>query len=346
VTAGVAATAVAGGLVTRTVLRRRHQDPEALEPLAQLPPERLERVRSLDGTELEVRAAGDPSAPILLFSHGFSLDMTAWHYQWSVLSERFRCVLYDQRSHGRSDRTEHLSVEALGQDLAAVIASVAADGPVVLVGHSMGGMAILALADVRPDLFGTAVSGALFSGSAAAHLLEGAMGSMTDLFRLRLGSLRTAAGRVNRVRKAVLASPTDIGSIIARISQFGPHASPHVVSHVVGLAASAPSEVWTELLTELMRMDLRDAAPLVCVPALIVVGDHDRVTPPAAAVTLCGLLPDARMELLEGAGHIAPLEQHERFNEILEAFAVEVVARSDGGRRKKGSKRAIREGTK
>ena len=104
VTAGIAAGAVAGGMVGRTLLnaRRRRLDPDAHEELSLLPPEDLGPVTSFDGTNLAVRAAGDSSSPILLFVHGFSLDLTTWHYQWTELSERYRCVLFDLRSHGRS----------------------------------------------------------------------------------------------------------------------------------------------------------------------------------------------------------------------------------------------------
>ena len=85
VTAGIAAGAVAGGVIGRTVLNaRRRGAPQADERLSELPPEDLGPVRSFDGTELAVRAAGDPSNPTIVFVHGFSLDMTTWHYQWTA----------------------------------------------------------------------------------------------------------------------------------------------------------------------------------------------------------------------------------------------------------------------
>ena len=55
-----------------------------------------------DGTLIHVRAAGDPSRPALVFAHGFSVDMTTWHYQWKEFSKTYRCLLFDQRGHGRS----------------------------------------------------------------------------------------------------------------------------------------------------------------------------------------------------------------------------------------------------
>ncbi len=339
-TAGIAAGAVATGFVGRAVLvRRRRSDPEAGETLAMLPPEDLGPVASFDGTELAVRASGDPTRPALVFVHGFSLDMTTWHYQWTALSDRFRCVLFDMRSHGRSGKATggDLSLQAMAHDLAAVIETAVPDGPVVLVGHSMGGMTILALAESRPELFGKNVAGVVFVGTASSDLLRGAMGSVTELLRPRLGSLAQVARRVNRLRKAVVASSADVGGVVARVTQFGPDASPHLVNHVVGLAARAPSAVWTDGLAGLMDVDLRHAVQHVRAPALVVVGDHDRVTPPASAMALTAELPDARLEVIEAAGHMAMLEAHEVFNDLLASFAGDLLKpkRRSNGKKKR-----------
>jgi pimeloyl-ACP methyl ester carboxylesterase len=326
-TAGLAAGAVAGGALSRVVLGRRRGDPEQDEILSRLPPEDLGPVESFDGTRLAVRAAGDPQGPSLLFVHGFSLDMTTWHYQWTALSDRFRCVLFDLRSHGRSGGAGPggLSVEAMGRDLSAVLEATVR-GPVILVGHSMGAMSIMAMAGLRSDLFGDPVAGIAFVGSAAAELLRGAMGSVTELLRPRLGTLTQAAARMNRLRRYVLSAPTDVAGLVARVTQFGPNASPHLVNYVVGLAARAPAAVWTEGLADLMEVDLRPSLRRIGVPSLVMVGEHDRVTPPSSAVVMAGELPDAQLAVIEAAGHMAMLERHEEVNRRLSAFAHEALA--------------------
>lgn len=340
VAAGVAVGAFASGVVVRAVLRRKHPDSEAGEPLALLPPEDLGPVASFDGTELAVRAAGDPSQPTLVFVHGFSLDMTTWHYQWTALSSGFRCVLFDLRSHGRSERAASgdLSLSAMGHDICAVVETVVQEGA-ILVGHSMGGMAILAAAESRPDLFGTKIAGAVFAGSAASDLLRGSMGSVMQALRPRIGSIRQVAARVDHLRHFVIAGPADVGHAIARLTQFGPHASPHLVDYVVGLAGRAPQEVWTDGLANLMGMDLRHALHHVGVPALVIVGDHDRVTPPASAMALAAELPDGRLEVVEGAGHVLMLERHEEFNEKLSGFATTVFDSGRRDRKRNGNRR-------
>ncbi len=319
---GVAAAgAVAAGLAGRAVWRRRRSagGDASWAP----PPEDLGPVETFDGTRLAVRATGPADGPVLLFSHGFSLDMTTWREQWTDLADRFRCVVFDHRGHGRSELPANgdLTLRSMGRDLSTVLDAVAPKGRAVVVGHSMGGMAILALAEQRPDLFDGRIAGIALLGASASDLLRGAMGGVTDLLRPRLGSLAAAARRVDRLRRAILAGPGDVSAIVARVTQFAPDAPQELVDHVLRLAERSSSLVWTDGLSELMRMDFRHALTHVTAPALVAVGDQDRVTPPAVAVELAAALPEGRLFIVEGAGHMAMLERPERFNPELRSFA-------------------------
>ena len=336
--AGVAAGAVAAGLAGRALWRRHRL---AGEDRWSPPPEDLGPVVAFDGTKLAVRAAGPPDGPLVLFSHGFSLDMTTWHQQWADLSDEFRCVALDHRAHGRSEipPTGDVSLRSMGRDLATVLETVATDRRAVLIGHSMGGMAILTLAEQRPDLFGDRIAGVAFVGTSASDLLRGAMGNVSGLLRPRLGSFASAARRVDRLRRAILAGPADVPAIVARVTQFAPEAPDDVVDHVLHLAERTSSLVWTDGLSELMTMDLRHALPRIGVPALVAVGDQDRVTPPAVAVELAAGLPEGRLYIVEGAGHIAMLERPERLNVELRSFARQAlgVSVAKARRRRKGA---------
>ena len=302
-----------------------------MSSIGDLPPEALDPIVSFDGSEIAVRVAGDADAPLLLFSHGFSLDMSVWHEQWIDLADDFRCVLMDHRSHGASGEALHgdLSIRAMGRDIAAVLDAVAPDRPAVVIGHSMGAMAIIAMAEQRPELFGPRVAGVALIGASSSDLFRGAMGSVAGLLRLRLATFATAARRADRLRRAVLASPADVGGAFARMTQFGPEAQPHLVDHIVGLAERARPEVWTDGLAELMEMDLRHALPRVRVPAIVIVGQHDRVTPPATAVELVGALPDATLVVVEHAGHMAMLERPAEVNHDIRVFARRCLSGAD-----------------
>ena len=307
VSAGIAA-GVAAGVIGGALLRRRPVG--EVEPIGGVPPDDLGMIASFDGTKLAVRAAGDPAAPVVLLAHGFSLDMSVWCDVWPQLARTDRVVTLDFRSHGASERAAlgDLSLRAMGRDVAAVLDAVAPDRPAVVVGHSMGAVAILALAEQRPELFGPRISGVALIGAGSSDLLKGAMGSVTELLRPRVGSLRTAARRVDGLRRALLASPLGVSGVVARVTQFGPNAPKRVVDHVVALAQRTASEVWTDALPELMEMDLRHAGPRVRVPAVVLAGEHDRVTPPAGAIALAAALPEGRFVLIPNAGHIPMLE--------------------------------------
>lgn len=337
--AGVAtAGAVVGGLAAGAAFRRHRSGGAGdHELLAMLPPHDLGPVAAADGTLLEVRAAGNATDPTLVFVHGFSLDMTIWHFQWTGL-DGLRCILYDQRGHGRSGAAADLTLETMGADIGAVLDAVAGEGPggtkVVLVGHSLGAMAILSAAEA--GLLGDRVAGVVMIGAASSDLLRGAMGSITGMLRPRIGALSVAARRVDRLRKAVLASPTDIAGTFARLTQFGQDAPPHLVAHVVGLAARASSDVWTDGLTNLMQMDLRHAIEKLTVPTLVMVGQEDRVTPPGAAIEMTGALPDGRLAVIPGAGHLPMLERPQEVNEHLRAFAAQVFPAPQAAKWKRG----------
>ena len=105
VSAGVVAGALAAGMIGSALVRRRH--PRNVEPLGPPPPEDLGPVDSFDSTELAVRAAGDPEAPVVLLAHGFSLDMSSWWAVWPELAKDFRVIALDLRSHGASGRAVH-----------------------------------------------------------------------------------------------------------------------------------------------------------------------------------------------------------------------------------------------
>jgi pimeloyl-ACP methyl ester carboxylesterase len=326
---GLAAATVAGGAIGRAATRRRLQHGEAAEELWKPPPQDLGRVTSWDGTEIAVRAAGNPDSPVVIFVHGLTLDMTTWLEQWSDLSIDLWCVMMDQRSHGRSDVAAEgdMSIRAMGRDVVAVLQAVAPSRPVVLVGHSLGGMAILSMAEQHPELFGPNVAGVVLIGTAASALVRGAVGSVAGLFTASgLSSVGDVVRRADEFRKAFMSRPTDVSGALARFTQFGPDAPHHMVDHVVALAQKASSEVWADGFAELMEMDLRKAAMNVKVPALVLVGDHDRVTPPAAARALAEQLPDAKTIVIEGAGHMAMLERPNQVNLQIRGLVHEVLA--------------------
>ena len=341
--------AVLGAVAGRQAIRRSRArwGAERDEPMSERPG--LERgVGSFDGTQLSVNAVGPEAAPTVLFAHGFSLDMTGWYFQWRRFSERYRCVLYDQRGHGRSGAPVEgdFSVQALGRDLKAVLDAEVPDGPAVLIGHSVGGIAIMSLAEQFPDVFGTRVSAVVLTNTAAGEVLKEALAGLgVRLGAILAGGAARIAGNpraVARIRGRAFSGESNLAYVIGRLTNFGADASPALVEHVVGIAARTPPEVWSDVLVSLVEMDLRHALEHIRVPALVLAGDVDRLTPPAGALAIKRALPDARMVVFRASGHCTMLERHEQWNDVVLAFVEEVFSRTS--RARSGSRHAARRG--
>jgi pimeloyl-ACP methyl ester carboxylesterase len=105
---------------------------------------------------------------------------------------------------------------------------------------------------------------------------------------------------------------------MARATNFGPDCSASQIDHVTRLSSDAPVEIWTNMLRGLVEMDLREALGNITVPALVVVGDRDTLTPKTSAMAIRAALPEARAFVLTRAGHLAMMERHRVFNELLQ----------------------------
>ncbi|MGI8870507.1 MAG: alpha/beta fold hydrolase [Mycobacteriales bacterium] len=169
---------------SRDAIGRIHTgaDRWADEPFGDLLADRTCTVVAADGVPLHVCELGPKDAPVtVVLVHGFALSLDSWHFQGQALAELpgVRLVLYDQRGHDRSARgaAAHATIGQLGADLGAVIDTVGGAGPIVLIGHSMGGMTILALAQHRPDLLASRVAGLGLVATSAGRLSTGLLGA-------------------------------------------------------------------------------------------------------------------------------------------------------------------------
>src|SRR4051794_22300679 len=166
----------------------------SLPGLTEPPPPGSRTVTTDDGVPLHVEVDGVADASVtVLFSHGFTARLAEWELQRAALRHRARLVLWDQRGHGRSGWTKLTSatIDRTGRDLGQVLDATVPSGPVVLAGHSMGGMSILALARQRPELFGDRVVGVFLMATSAGGLVgTGPLGWSVKLIRkLKLLSL-------------------------------------------------------------------------------------------------------------------------------------------------------------
>jgi pimeloyl-ACP methyl ester carboxylesterase len=326
--AGAAAVAVERAMIRRA---RSRPDPARGEPLAERPGTE-QRVPAFDGTELVVNVVGPPEGSVLVFVHGFTLNMTGWHYQWRELSKSYRCVLYDQRGHGRSAPAAggDYSLQAMGRDLRAVLDATVPDGPAVLIGHSLGGMAILSFAADFGDEFGRRIRGVVLANTAASDVLKAILGNLGEKAALAIlpyaRRFVSDPGRAYRLRSRLVGGGADLAFLIARATNFGPEAPPSVIDFAVAVSAEAPVEVWTDVMASLVQMDLGHALEHVRVPALVIASDLDRLTPASTAKAMVRKLPQGRLAEIHGAGHNAMLEKPAQFNRLVSEFAAATLA--------------------
>jgi pimeloyl-ACP methyl ester carboxylesterase len=307
-------------------------------------PERSEATLS-DGVRLYVETSGPADAPVtVVLLHGWCLDRRTWHHQVRALEEAggARIIRYDTRGHGRSGSTRLTSatLPQLGRDLAEVLRRYAPEGPVVLAGHSMGGMTIMEYADSYPEEFAQRIAGLVFVSTTAeghTHTRYGLPGQLATLMRagetVGAGLLaRCGAWRPHRAMLPVLRPSV-------RWLLFGDDyddAALQVTMNAVGRAPLRSIGGFRPSIGAQQRLDT--LAALGDVPAAVLVGDRDRLTPPACAESIASALPGTELTVCPGAGHMLMLERPDCVNTALTA----VVARAAGSTTSERSRRKRR----
>jgi pimeloyl-ACP methyl ester carboxylesterase len=333
---GVAAAGVAAGVAAeRMLLKRRRsneQDPYHDEPFGELPADEYRTVTTKEGIPLHVEITGRPTAKLtVVFVHGFCLDMGTFHFQRKALSglEGVRTVSYDQPGHGRSGRLERgeYTLDMLGDTLRSVIEATTPRGPIVLIGHSMGGMAIMAMADTHPELFtsDSRVVGVVLISTSAGELGGVTFGMPQVLVRFRKpllplisGAGWVTAGMLDRAREA----STDLAWLLTRRYGFGSgKVSPALVSYVERMNSATRTESVARYLRTLYTHDrVLALGAFKETPVLVICGDEDLLTPVEHSEAICEALPHAELVVIPQGGHVALLEHSEDVNEALVPF--------------------------
>jgi non-heme chloroperoxidase len=262
---------------------------------------------------------------------------TGTRLMWAPVARRLvdaghRVVLYDQRGHGEStfgaddvpidadadadadaqvdagspsasspssvrlaeSTRPSLTLSRFGDDLATVLAHVDARSAVVA-GHSMGGFATMAFACQHPDELTRRVRG-LVLVSTAAHGLGA--GLFTELACRLLGSGLPARALERR----------HVGLFIMRGIVGGRRPCYRHLAVSRDLFLATRPEVTAACFAAFADMDLRSALAAVEVPSTVMIGSRDTLTPPSLSQAIVGALPSARLDLVEDAGHLLPLE--------------------------------------
>lgn len=279
---------------------------------------------SVVGGGLLQRLRGAQPDVTVVFAHGYCLNLDCWHFQRAAYRNLVRSVYYDQRSHGRSGQSdrEHSMFEQLGCDLKSVIDATAPDGPVVLVGHSMGGMSIVSLTEQFPELIGDKVVGVGLISTTAGGLDTGRM--LLPMLPARLsGPMTRRAMRVLRPGHRVVDSVRRLGGAIATVATdrfaFGDEVPQGYVEFVDAMLSATPFEVVAEFFPHFAGLDKFDCVEtLGRVPTSIICGTSDKLTSIGHSRKLHSRIPGSRLLECEGAGHMVLLERHDHVNAELD----------------------------
>ena len=322
-------------VATLALLRRLAGRPPAAHDWGPPPPGST-TVRTDDGVELHVEVDGRADAPLtVVFVHGFTARLGEFDLQRETVRDRVRAVLYDHRGHGRSrrGRVRNATVSQLGKDLGTVLDTVAPRGPVVLLGHSMGGMAVMALARQRPELFGPKVVGAFLLATSPGGLVDkGPVGAAVRLAK-RLHLLRPAllwlrlwAPLLERFRKR----GTALGRRFTAHYLFGRgDLDPELVPFVQAMLEETPWTVTAAYYGAFLDHDEHASLEVLGrVPTTVLVGDSDRLTPASHSLRMAEALgPDCELVVVPGAGHSVNITRREVVDAALLRLLDRVQAR-------------------
>ncbi|MGK8491722.1 alpha/beta fold hydrolase [Nocardia asiatica] len=275
-------------------------------------------VSTEDGVPLAVRVFGAAEAPAtVVFVHGHCLHTESWSYLREHLLRRWgsdtRMVFYDHRGHGASGvaHPSTYTIEQLGHDLDTVLRTVAPTGPVILVGHSMGAMVVLAYARLHPEAIGARIVG--------LGLLAGAAGAITEVGLARLLNRRAVISLQAVVTRAPRAMRTSqrltrrvLAPLLREADSGARKMNPRMAALATAMLSDTPLLTMAGFLHSLITFDeTATLHRLGAIPALVLAGSADLIVPFAHSVALASQLAGSELVRLEGAGHSVMLERAE-----------------------------------
>lgn len=287
--------------------------------------EQWDYFRTTDRVRLRVLAEGPADAPVtVVLAHGWTLSKHTWDRVArrlpEVVGSALRTVRFDLRGHGESDPAPAgtNTIAQCADDLAALIAQRVPTGPIVLVGHSMGGMTLMALAQRHPRLVEQRVAAAAFVASSTGDLARPRLGLPTPAAEIAQGVERAATGVLGRIRGRRLTKRARTLRPGLRWLLFGRQPQRRDLADTATWVSQCQPVAMAEFRRSLAMHDRVDAlAAFDTVPTLVLAGFADRLTPYGHARKVADALPRARLIGYGGAGHMLPLERTEEVTERL-----------------------------
>jgi pimeloyl-ACP methyl ester carboxylesterase len=286
-------------------------------------------VKRPDGTELHVEFYGRPEAQPILFTHGIATNSTDWYYAKRYLADRFRLILWDVTGLGKSSRSPHhdYSLEKMASDLEAVL-GVAGSKPVILAGHSMGGMITLQFCKLFPQHLGRRVAGLILTNTTYTNPVKTTTGRsflpalqkpiLVPLLYLIIGLSRLVW------LQSWLSYLNGTAYIPSRIFSFAGRQSRGQLDFMTICQPLCSQAVLARQMLGMFKYDASDVLNRIKVPTLIVTSNKDRGCVPEASEYMHQQIPNSELVILAPSGHVGIMEQYGQYNNAVAAFASKV----------------------
>jgi len=315
-----------GRLLSLPLLRRQGADePKALRSST------VQHIARPDGSVLQVEFYGPEDGQPIILSHGWGPNSTVWYYAKRQLSDRFRLIVWDLPGLGKSSKPKNkdYSVEKYARDLEAVVA-IAGKKPVILLGHSMGGMLTLTFCRLFPEHLERQVAGLILVDTTYTNPVN------TSIFSGLLRALQKPLLQPI-LYLTILLSPlvwlmtwlsylNGLLYISVEVSGFTGKETRGQLDFSAFLSALASPEVLAR--GTLAMFNFKETATLstIHIPTLVIVGAADIATVPSASIRMQAELPQAELITLKPGGHMGLMERHQQFAEAVRAFGQRIAA--------------------
>jgi pimeloyl-ACP methyl ester carboxylesterase len=285
----------------------------------------VQRIDRPDGAGLHVELDGQPDGPTIVLTHGWGTDSTEWYYLRRALAGRYRLILWDLPGLGRSHGPKNgdYRIETMAGHLAAV-AALAGEQPVILLGHSIGGMITqtfwrLSGPEVKRRVAGLALVNTTYTNPTRTttfrrffRAVQGPL--LTPLLYLTIG-LSPLIWLMNW-----LSFLNGFTHIQTGLTGFTGHETRGQLDFTARFTPLFSPAVLARGALATFQFDEAATLPGITVPTLVVTGNLDRVLIPEASALIARTVPTATLQTLHPAGHMGLLEQHTHLDELVERF--------------------------
>lgn len=298
--------------------------PGGARPADSVPTRRT--LRGRDGAEIALAISGRGDGPTVVLTHGWGLDSTSWAWLRAGLADRFRIVVWDLPGlgHSRQPKDGRLSVERLADTLATVIEATV-ERPAIVVGHSIGGMTVQTLFRIHPELARDRIAGVVLLNTTYENPVRTMW--LSPLWRaLQTPVLEPLSWLTVALTPLAWLSNwqsylSGSAQIAIRLTGFGRYATRSQVDRAALLAARNSPAVQAKGNIAMFHWSMGEALSAIGRPTLVVAGERDIVTLPVASEVIGARIPEARLSVIEGAGHLGPLEAAQAYSREIAAFA-------------------------